>query len=92
MKYDIKKTDYDDKKAIGYYSFLLTNCISNYIEILEIKPGFEDVIIYRAVKIVGFETEKAKTRIAKINSKMQFYCYDFNKKRHCISFNKIMKV
>ena len=27
MKYDIKKTDYNDKKAIGYYSFLVTNCI-----------------------------------------------------------------
>ena len=91
MKYDIKKTDYNDKKAIGYYSFLITNCIQHYIEVLEIKTGFEDVVIYRAVKAVESTIEKSKTRIAKINSRLQFYCYDYNKKRHCISFNKITR-
>lgn len=91
MKYDIKKTDYNDKKAIGYYDFLVTNCIQHYIEVLEVKSGFEDVVIYRAVKAVDDSIEKSKVRIARINDKLQFCCYDGNKKRHCISFNKIMR-
>lgn len=91
MKYDIKKTDYNDKKAIGYYSFLLTNCIQHYIEVLEIKAGYENIVIYRAVKAVESTIEKSKIRIAKINDRLQFYCYDYSKKRHCISFNQIMR-
>ena len=91
MKYDIKKTEYNDKKAIGYYCFLITNCIQSYIEILEIKSGFEDVIIYRAIKAVETSIEKSKIRIAKINSKLQFCCYDCNKKRHCISINRLVR-
>ena len=91
MKYDIKKTDYNDKKAIGYYSFLVTNCIQHYIEVLEVKSGYDNIIIYRAVKAIDDSMKKSGIRIARINDKLQFNCYDYNKKRHCISFNKIMR-
>ena len=91
MKYDIDKTIYNNSKAIGYYDFFTTNCISNYIEILDVKNGYENIIVYRAVCSIEDKMEKGKVRIAKINdANMTFNCYDIHKRRHCISFNQLL--
>ena len=82
---------FKDKKAIGHYDFIVTNCIYNSIMIVDVIIGYNSYIVYYPDSSSNNENIK-KLRYAKINDNNTISVIDFYGVKHSISYNKILRI
>lgn len=90
-RYDINLHDYENKKAIGYYSIFCSNACYNAIMIIDVLYKYGDyIVIYRGDS--SNEKCNRKLRYAKLKENNVFNAVDCFGCSHSISYNQCMRI
>lgn len=89
-RYDINLKEYKDKKPIGHYDIMLTNCCYHVINFVDIVYKYGDTIAIYYPESSTKNIEKT-LHYARIKENNCLNIIDANKKTRCISFNKVLR-